>query len=58
MRKINRQAIEERLREEVETARAVLQQAQPASKTEALKQLHSAVQKLNDLVMNGKLREE
>jgi hypothetical protein len=55
---LDRQAIEDQLCEDVETARAVLQQKPPAEKGEALKDLHAAVRKLNDLVMNGKLPEE
>jgi hypothetical protein len=54
----DRQAIEDRLCEEVQTARAVLQQTQPTQKGEALKDLQDAVHKLNNLVMNGKLPEE
>ena len=54
----DRQAIEERLRQEVERSRAALLQALPETKSQALKQLHIAVEKLNDLVMNGRLREQ
>lgn len=54
----DRQAIEDRLCEDVETARAVLQNTPAAEKGEALKNLRRAVRKLNDLVMNGKLPEE
>jgi hypothetical protein len=54
----DRQAIEDRLCEEVQTARAVLQQTPPIQKGEALKDLQDAVHKLNDLVMNGKLPKE
>jgi hypothetical protein len=54
----DRKAIEERLREEVERSRAALLQALPDRKNEALKQLHVALEKLNDLVMNGTLREQ
>jgi hypothetical protein len=54
----DRKAIEERLREEVERSRAALLQALPDRKSEALKQLHVALEKLNDLVMNGTLREQ
>ena len=54
---LDRQAIEDRLRDEVETARAVLLQALPAKKGEAVNLLQDAVHKLNDLVMNGKLPE-
>jgi hypothetical protein len=53
-----RQAIEDRLREEVETARAALQQTLPAKKGEALQQLRDCVQRFNDLVMNGSLPDE
>jgi hypothetical protein len=55
---LDRQAIEDQLREEVETARAVLQQTPSTKKGEALKNLQDAVRKLNDLVMKGKLPEE
>jgi hypothetical protein len=54
----DRKAIEERLREEVESSRAALLQALPDRKSEALKQLHAAVEKFNNLVMNGTLREQ
>ena len=54
----DRKAIEERLREEVESCRAALLQALPDRKSEALKQLRVALEKLNDLVMNGTLREQ
>ena len=54
----DRQAIEDRLCEDVQTARAVLQQKSPTEKGEALKDLQRAVRKLNDFVMNGKLPEE
>jgi hypothetical protein len=55
---LDRQAIEDRLCEDVQTARAVLQQKPPAEKGEALQDLQDAVHKLNDLVMNGKLPAE
>ena len=54
---LDRQAIENRLREEVEAARAALLQALPAKKGEAVNHLQDAVRKLNDLVMSGKLPE-
>ena len=54
----DRQAVEERLCEEVQAAQAVLQQTPPPQKGEALKDLQDAVHRLNDLVMNGKLPEE
>lgn len=53
-----RQAIEDRLREEVEAARAALLQTPPAKKGEALQRLRDSVRKLNDLVMNGSLPDE
>lgn len=53
-----RQAIEDRLREEVEAARAGLLQALPATKGEALQQLRDSVRRLNDLVMNGSLPDD
>jgi hypothetical protein len=55
---LDRQAIEDRLCEDVETARAALQQTPPTEKGAALKDLQRAVRKLNDFVMNGKLPEE
>lgn len=51
----NRQAIEDRLCEEVEAARAVLLQALPAKRVEALQRLRDSVRRLNDLVMKGSL---